>query len=137
MIRQKLLESLGTEPDRGVRNKIGDAVAEVARQYSETGTENPRNNMSDVRLLITSIDERWTELLQALFQLAQAPEADKRETAYRVFATTPGIIGKEQEEAVILAFQKGFKDDAVKVRTLSIFFCQLDLKSKKRLGGEC
>ena len=64
-----------------------------------------------------TIDERWTELLQALFQLAQAEEADKRETAYRVFATTPGIIGKEQEEAVIVAFQKGFKDDAVKVST--------------------
>lgn len=75
-------------------------------------------------LLINTTDERWTELLQALFQLAQAQEADKRETAYRVFATTPGIIGKEQEEAVILAFQKGFKDDAVKVGAV---YCLLGL----------
>jgi importin-5 len=36
VIRQKLLETLGTESDRGVRNKISDAVAEIARQYSET-----------------------------------------------------------------------------------------------------
>jgi hypothetical protein len=35
VIRQKLLETLGTEPDRNVRNKISDAVAEVARQYTD------------------------------------------------------------------------------------------------------
>lgn len=36
VIRQKLLETLGLEPDRAVRNKISDAVAEIARQYSDT-----------------------------------------------------------------------------------------------------
>jgi oligoendopeptidase F len=35
VIRQKLLETLGTETDRAVRNKISDAVAELARQYTE------------------------------------------------------------------------------------------------------
>jgi importin-5 len=35
VIRQKLLETLGSEPERVVRNKISDAVAEVARQYTE------------------------------------------------------------------------------------------------------
>ncbi len=35
IIRQKLLESLPVETDRGLRNKISDAVAEVGRQYSE------------------------------------------------------------------------------------------------------
>lgn len=34
-IRQKLLETLVNESDRTVRNKISDAVADVARQYSE------------------------------------------------------------------------------------------------------
>jgi vacuolar-type H+-ATPase subunit F/Vma7 len=34
-IRQKLLETLGSETDRAVRNKISDAVAEVARQYTD------------------------------------------------------------------------------------------------------
>ena len=43
-------------------------------------------------------------------------EAEKRETAYRVFATTPGIIEKQHEEAVLQAFQRGFKDDAVQVQ---------------------
>ena len=36
-IRQKLLQCLGSEILPHVRNKIGDAVAEIARQYSEDG----------------------------------------------------------------------------------------------------
>lgn len=96
-IRQKLLETLAAEPERMIRNKISDAVAEVARQYTENG-------------------DPWPELLGALFQLSQAPEAEKRENAFRVFATTPAIIEKQHEEAVLQAFQKGFKDDAVMVR---------------------
>ncbi|ROT37895.1 importin subunit beta-3 [Sodiomyces alkalinus F11] len=96
-IRQKLLESLAGDFDRSVRNKVSDAVAEVARQYTE-------NNDS------------WPELLSGLFQLSLAPEAEKRETAFRVFATTPGIIEKQHEDGVIQAFQKGFKDDSVQVR---------------------
>jgi hypothetical protein len=41
VIRQRLLESLGAESDRAVRNKISDAVAEIARQYSESSTVYP------------------------------------------------------------------------------------------------
>jgi hypothetical protein len=37
-IRSKLLECLGSESLSQVRNKIGDAVAEVARQYTEDST---------------------------------------------------------------------------------------------------
>ncbi|KAF4591475.1 importin beta-3 subunit [Ophiocordyceps camponoti-floridani] len=97
VIRQKLLETLATEEDRAVRNKISDAVAEVARQYAD-------NN------------DTWPELLGALFQLSQAPEPEKRENAFRVFTTTPSIIERQHEEAVLQAFQKGFKDDAIRVR---------------------
>jgi hypothetical protein len=38
VIRQKLLEALGNERENPVRNKIGDAVAEIARQYSDSST---------------------------------------------------------------------------------------------------
>jgi hypothetical protein len=34
-IRQQLLEALGAETANPVRNKIGDAVAEIAREYSD------------------------------------------------------------------------------------------------------
>lgn len=37
-IRQKLLEALGTESTNSVRNKIGDAVAEIAREYSDSSS---------------------------------------------------------------------------------------------------
>lgn len=61
-------------------------------------------------------DDSWPELLGGLFQLSIAPDAEKRETAFRVFATTPGVIEKQHEENVMEAFQKGFKDDSVQVR---------------------
>lgn len=41
-IRQKLLETLAAEPERMIRNKISDAVAEVARQYTENGSSPTR-----------------------------------------------------------------------------------------------
>ena len=37
-IRQKLLDCLQSESLSQVRHKIGDGVAEVARQYSDGGT---------------------------------------------------------------------------------------------------
>ena len=50
-----------------------------------------------------------------LFQLSIAPDSGKRETAFRVFTTTPGIIEKQHEDAVAQAFTRGFKDDTVAV----------------------
>ena len=37
-IRAKLLQCLATENDNSVRSKIGDAVAELARQHTDEGT---------------------------------------------------------------------------------------------------
>ena len=36
-IRTKLLQCLASEQGAAVRNKIGDAVAEIARQYTDNG----------------------------------------------------------------------------------------------------
>ncbi|KAK3313938.1 armadillo-type protein [Apodospora peruviana] len=121
MIRAKLLETLVAETERPVRNKISDAVAEIARQYSD-------NN------------ESWPELLQTLFQLSQAPDAGKRETAFRVFTTTPGIIEKQHEESVAHAFTQAFKDDSVAVRLAAMeafaaFFRSLGKKAQAKYHG--
>ncbi len=40
VIRQKLVSCLTTESGSDVRKKIGDAVAEVARQYTDNGMPN-------------------------------------------------------------------------------------------------
>jgi hypothetical protein len=66
-------------------------------------------------MALTTTGESWPELLQALFSLSQAPEAGKRETAFRVFTTTPGIIEKQHEEVVAQAFASAFKDESVAV----------------------
>jgi len=117
-IRQKLLEALGTETDRNVRNKISHAVAELARQYTENN--NP-----------------WPELLASLFQLSQATEPTKRECAFRVFTTTPAIIESQHESTVLEAFQKGFGDEAVSVRLVAMeafaaFFRTLGKKAQAK-----
>ncbi|KAJ5468519.1 hypothetical protein N7475_006271 [Penicillium sp. IBT 31633x] len=96
-IREKLVACLNSESVTDVRKKIGDALAEVARQYTDNG-------------------EQWPELLGVLFQASQNPDSGLRETAYRVFTTTPGIIERQHEEAVVEVFAKGFKDDNISVR---------------------
>ncbi|KIV94635.1 hypothetical protein, variant [Exophiala mesophila] len=100
-IRSKLLESLAREQIRSVRNKIGDAIAEIARQYIDNG-------------------EVWMELLGALFQASQSNDPAMRECAFRIFASMPSIIEKQHESAVQEVFGKGFKDDNVDVRLAAI-----------------
>lgn len=51
-----------------------------------------------------------------LFVASQSLDAGQREGAFRIFTTTPGIIEKQHESAVLAVFTKGFKDDDVSVR---------------------
>jgi len=67
-------------------------------------------------MLIRRTGEQWQELLGALFQASQSTDAGQRENAFRIFATTPGIIEKQHEEVVLSAFTKGFEDEDVSVR---------------------
>ncbi|KAL5358066.1 armadillo-type protein, partial [Aspergillus floccosus] len=94
VIREKLVTCLTSESTTDVRKKIGDAVAEIARQYTDNG-------------------DQWPELLGVLFQASQSPDAGLREAAYRIFSTTPGIIERPHEDAVTGVFSKGFKDDNI------------------------
>ncbi|KAF2835817.1 ARM repeat-containing protein [Patellaria atrata CBS 101060] len=117
-IREKLLPCLAGENIPNVRNKIGDAVAEIARQYTEEG-------------------EQWNELLQALFNASQSPEPGQRETAFRIFTATPGIIERQHEDTVKSAFSNGFKDSNTAVQLAAMeafaeFFRSLQKKSQKK-----
>ncbi|PGH27552.1 hypothetical protein AJ80_00793 [Polytolypa hystricis UAMH7299] len=96
-IRQKLLQSLNSESIAHVRNKIGDAVAEIAGQYADNG-------------------EAWPELLGVLFQASQSSDPGIRDSAFRIFSTTPGIIEKQHEDMVLGVFTKGFQDSNISVR---------------------
>ncbi|VBB81386.1 Putative importin beta-3 subunit [Podospora comata] len=120
-IRNELLKTLLAETDKNVRNKISDAVAEIARQYYDS-------------------NDSWPDLLQVLFQLSQAPDAGKRETAFRVFTTTPGIIERQHEEQVAGVFAQAFKDESVSVRLAAMeafasFFRNLSRKNQAKYFG--
>lgn len=100
-IRSKLLQCLATETDSSVRSKIGDAVAELGRQHTEDQVP-------------------WPELLGALFGASRSNDAGQRETAFRVFSTTPGIIEEQHEEVVQTAFKGGFSDSDTSVRISAV-----------------
>lgn len=117
-IRQKLLDCLQNEAETQVRHKISDAVAEIGRQYSDN-------------------DEQWPELLNSLFHASQSQNPGHRETAYRIFTTTPGLIESQHEGVVFEAFTRGFKDEDVNVRiaameAFSSFFAIINKKSQRK-----
>jgi len=57
----------------------------------------------------------WPELLVALFQASKSSDSSHREGAFRIFATTPNIIGKQHAADVRGAFISGFQDEALNV----------------------
>ncbi|KAK4549209.1 hypothetical protein LTR36_007667 [Oleoguttula mirabilis] len=125
-IRSTLLLCHANEPRAPVRNKIADAVAEIARQYADEQILNPDGSR-----------DTWPELLNALFQASQSPDVGMRESAFRILETTPGIIEKQHEEVVLGVFQKGIKDEAAQVRlatmaAFSSFFQSLAKKSQQK-----
>ncbi|KAF2018443.1 ARM repeat-containing protein [Aaosphaeria arxii CBS 175.79] len=100
-IRAKLLQCLSTENDGTVRGKIADAIAELGRQHTDESVP-------------------WPELLGALFAASQSSDAGQRDTAFRIFSTTPGIIEKQHEDVVINAFKGGFGDSDTTVRISAV-----------------
>lgn len=115
VIRQKLMTCLTNESVTDVRKKVGDAVAEIARQYTDNGMRWPIRFYHDDFHADDFSGDQWPELLSILFQASQSPEAGLREAAFRIFSTTPGIIEKPHEDAVVGVFSKGFKDDNIAV----------------------
>ncbi|KAF2000467.1 importin subunit beta-3 [Amniculicola lignicola CBS 123094] len=117
-IRAKLIQCLASETDSSVRAKIGDAVAELARQHTDENVP-------------------WPELLGALFHASQSGDAGQRETAFRIFSTTPGIIEKQHEDVVMGAFKAGFGDSETSVRISAVeafasFFSSINKKAQPK-----
>jgi hypothetical protein len=100
-----------------VRSKVGDAVAELARQHTDEGNGRSADCREHV---LTETGYQWPELLGALFQASQSPDAAQRENAFRIFSTTPQIIEKQHEDVVVTAFKGGFADSETSVRTFNL-----------------
>lgn len=123
-IRAKILQSYANEPVHAVRHKVADAVAEIARQYTDDNILAPDGSR-----------DTWQELLSALHSASISPDTATRESAFRIFETTPGIIEKQHEQAVLGVFRKGLQDDDVNVRiaamsAFSQFFQSLTKKAQ-------
>lgn len=114
-IRSGLLQCLATEQVPHVRNKVGDAIAEIARQYTDNGRSILTMAQQTDRTDPVNTGEQWPELLGALFQSSQSPDPNVRECAFRIFTTTPGIIERQHENVVQEVFGKAFRDDSVNV----------------------
>jgi len=84
----------------------------------------------------TTVEESWPDLLLALFLASKQPDPGHRESAFRIFATTPGIIEKQHSEAIQGVFVGGFGDDDLGVRiaameAFSAFFRSIKKAAQK------
>lgn len=82
------------------------------------------------------LEEAWPELLNALFHASKMQDASHREGAFRIFATTPGIIEKQHGEVVQKVFVAGFDDENLGVRiaameAFSAFFRSIKKAAQK------
>lgn len=103
-IRSVLLAGFLSVTSKQIRHKLADAIAEVAKEDSSPpGT--------------------WNDLLPALIEATRHSDASYRESAFRVFANTPELIGKENQQAVLPVFNLGFadQDDDVCVAACTAF----------------
>ncbi|KAJ5085436.1 Importin subunit beta-3 [Penicillium argentinense] len=145
-IREKLVSCLTSETVLDVRKKIGDAVAEVARQYTDNGMRQTPWKEKTTSCAGTNgfnfvlPGDQWSEILSVLFQASQSPDAGLRETAFRIFTTTPAVIEKQHEEAVVGVFTKGFEDEKISVRIAAMeafaaMFRSISKKSQAKFFG--
>ncbi|CRK99390.1 CLUMA_CG012554, isoform A [Clunio marinus] len=78
-LKQQILLLLQQETSPNLKRKICEVVAEVARNLIDDDGNN-----------------QWPEVLQLLFQCANATNVQLQESALRIFASVPGIFGNQQ-----------------------------------------
>lgn len=87
-LKQQVLLTLQLNESPGLRRKICEVVAEVARNLIDDDGNN-----------------QWPEFLQFLFQCASAPTVQLQESALRIFSSVPGIFGNQQGQHLQLIKQ--------------------------------
>lgn len=117
-VRTTVLQGLLSEQPADVRHKISDAISEIARP-TEKATP-------------------WPELLYALFQGAKSPDAQTRESSFRVFSNIPEVVGESHLTSIIPIFTDGLSDSSEDVRISTIgaftsFFATLPKSTWRQL----
>nr|CAG4640621.1 EOG090X00U8 [Eulimnadia texana] len=81
LLKAEVLAAVQSEPQAGMRKKICEAAAELARQLiDEEG-----NNL-------------WPEFLRFLFESASTGTAELKESALQMFGSVPGVFGNQQSQ---------------------------------------
>ncbi len=101
-IRTIFLQGFGSTQSNGVRHKISDAIAELAKP-------NPTNKQ-----------DIWGEILPALFEASKNQDASLRESAYRIFSAIPELIDISLLGNIVPIFHAGFEDPSDDVRVASV-----------------
>ncbi|KAI3402773.2 PSE1 [Candida oxycetoniae] len=96
-IRATLLQGFSSPQANAVRHKLADAISEVSKEdCSPSGT--------------------WNELIPALFAAAKNQDPSFRESAFRVFATSPELIDQSYFNELLPIYSAGFDDTSDDVR---------------------
>ncbi|CEP09674.1 hypothetical protein [Parasitella parasitica] len=110
-VKDLLLVALANETDQSARHKISDTIAEIAN------------------------------LLKALFDCSQSPNAAHKESAFRIFASVPELIAGQHTEALKGVFMTSLTDtdnQAVQkeaMKAAAAYILQTDEATQKILGA--
>ncbi|KAI8056197.1 importin beta-3 subunit [Syncephalis plumigaleata] len=101
---QELLLSLKDEATGPVLHKLSDTIAELYKNVVNRG-------------------QPWPALETLLFELCNAPVADRRDCAFRIFASIPAILEGQPPENVLNAFLGRLCDENAAVQLSSMRAC--------------
>ncbi|KAJ3340538.1 hypothetical protein HDU93_006831 [Gonapodya sp. JEL0774] len=98
---RQLLDSLAGEQDPGVRRKVNDAVADLARYMLEKGGA-------------------WPELQSVLVSATKSSLASHRESGFKVFGSCPELMETEDPATVQGMIEAGLVDGEKEVRLAAL-----------------
>lgn len=78
-LKEQIILAVQQEQSDQMRRKVCEVIAEVARNLIDDDGNN-----------------QWPEFLQFMFQCANAPNPQLKESALRIFAAVPGVFGNQQ-----------------------------------------
>lgn len=100
-IKAVLLQGFMNDQPKDARHKISDAISQVVRPDAKEKNE-------------------WPELLSVLFQASKNDNENIRESAFRIFASVPDLVGESLLANIIPVFAGGFEDSSEDVRISAV-----------------
>ncbi|KIJ25106.1 hypothetical protein M422DRAFT_193858 [Sphaerobolus stellatus SS14] len=97
-LERALLSALSHEPALSVRHKLAETITDLANASFERGRP-------------------WLALQAQSFSATHDADQRQRESAYRIFANVPALMGDQQPDAIVRVLQRGLQDpESLEVR---------------------